>query len=137
MRSARHLLILGLASAASLGSIACGDDKDSGSAAPTTTQAPAPESQLASDPEVRSGLMALVRVAKGIGTVRGEDDSKKLSEGLGPIWTTFKGTLKRTDPESYATIEADLELLASGDQKKTKTGARELSKVVDGYLAKH
>ena len=48
-----------------------------------------------------------------------------------------EGTVKKNDPDSYATIEEDLSLLESGDQKKTKTGATEMSKIVDGYLAKY
>ena len=48
-----------------------------------------------------------------------------------------EGTVKKNEPDMYATIEEDLSLLESGDETKTKTGATELSKTVDEYLAKH
>jgi hypothetical protein len=134
MSRARHLIVLGFACAASVGLIACGDD-DKGSAAKTTTVAP--ESQFASDTEVASGLKALVAVAEGISKESDEAASKQASEGLEPVWMKVEGTVKKNDPDSYATIEEDLSLLESGDQKKTTTGATEMSKIVDGYLAKY
>jgi hypothetical protein len=102
-----------------------------------TTAAPAPESQTAPDAEVAAGLKALVKVAEGIGQVRDEGASKQASEGLEPVWMKVEGTVKKHDPDSYATIEEDLSLLASGDQKKTKAGAAEMSRTVDAYLAKY
>ena len=134
MSRARHLIILGVACAASVGLIACGDD-DKGGAATTTTVAP--ESQFAPDAEVASGLNALVTVAEGISRESDEAASKQASEGLEPVWMKVEGTVKKNDPDSYATIEEDLSLLESGDQKKTRTGATEMAKVVDGYLAKY
>jgi hypothetical protein len=134
MRTARHLIIVGFACAAAVGLIACGDD-DKDSAATTTTAAP--ESRLASDAEVASGLKDLVTVAKGVSQESDETASKKASGGLEPVWMKVEGTVKKNDPDSYATIEEDLSLLESGDQKKTRTGASEMAKIVDGYLAKY
>jgi hypothetical protein len=134
MSRARHLIVLGIACTASVGLIACGDD-DKGGTAKTTTVAP--ESQFAPDAEVASGLKALVTVAEGISRESDKAASKKASEGLEPVWMKVEGTVKKNDPDSYATIEEDLSLLESGDQQKTKTGATEMSKIVDGYLAKY
>ena len=49
----------------------------------------------------------------------------------------MEGTVKKNDPDRYATIEEDLSLLESGDQAKAKTGAAEMTKVVDAYLVKY
>lgn len=135
MRRTRHLLTLGFACVASLGLVACGDDdKDAGSA---TTATVAPESVFAPDAQVAAGLKSLVKVADAISKVSDEAASKKASEGLEPVWAPVEGTVKKNDADSYATIEEDLSLLESGDHKKTATGAAEISKVVDGYLAKY
>jgi len=136
MTRSRHLLTLGFACVASLGLIACGDDKDK-DAASATTATVAPESLFAPDAQVATGLKALVKVADAISKVSDEAASKKASEGLEPEWAPVEGTVKKNDPDSYATIEEDLSLLESGDQAKAKTGAAEMSKVVDGYLAKY
>src|SRR5436190_22690396 len=124
MTGTRHLIVLSLAWVASMGLMACGDD-DKGSAAKTTMATPAPESQFAPDAEVALGLMALVKVAEAISQESDEAASKQASEGLEPVWMKVEGTVKKNDPDSYATIEEDLSLLESGDQKKTKTGATE------------
>jgi hypothetical protein len=136
MTPTRHLLAVGCACGA-LGLIACGDSNDTSNARTATTVAPAPESQLASDAEVSTGLKALVTVARGISEVRDETASKKASGGLEPIWMKVEGTVKKNEPDMYATIEEDLSLLESGDATKTKTGADEMAKTVDAYLAKH
>ena len=136
MTRTRHLLTLGFACVASLGLLACGDsnDKDAGSA---TTATVAPESVFAPDAEVAAGLKSLVKVAEAISKLSDEAASKKASEGLEPVWAPVEGTVKKNDPDSYATIEEDLSLLESGDQKKTTTGATEMSDVVAAYLAKY
>lgn len=137
MNRTRHLLLVGCACALSWGLIACGDSTDKKTGSSTTTAAPAPESQLAPDAEVAAGLKALVKVAEGISQVPDEAASKKASEGLEPVWMKVEGTVKKNDPDSYATIEEDLSLLESGDQTKAKTGAAEMSKTVDAYLVKY
>lgn len=140
MQRTRHLLAVGCACAGTLGLIACGDSGDSGDksdASTATTVAQAPESRLAPDAEVSTGLKALVQVAQGIGKVRDETASKKASAGLEPIWMKVEGTVKKNEPDIYATIEEDLSLLESGEAKKTKMGADEMASTVDAYLAKH
>jgi len=146
MSRTRYLLVVGCATAASFGLIACGDsDKKAASNAassaethdPTTAAAGAPESVLAPDAAVATGLKALVKVGDGIATIADTTASKQASEGLEPEWAPVEGTVKRNDPDSYATIEEDLSLLESGDQAKAKTGAAEMSRTVDGYLADH
>jgi hypothetical protein len=134
MKRTRHLLAIGCACAGALGLIACGDANDKSA---ETTAAPAPESRLAPDAEVSTGLKGLVQVAQGISKVRDAAASKKASNGLEPIWMKVEGTVKKNEPDMYATIEEDLSLLESGDAKKTKTGADEMASTVDAYLAKH
>ena len=70
-------------------------------------------------------------VANGISKLSNETASKQASKGLEPVWMKVEGTVKKNEPDMYATIEEDLSLLESGDQAKTKTGATELSKTVD------
>jgi hypothetical protein len=137
MQRTRHLLAVTCACAGALGLIACGDANDKSDAPTATTAAQAPESRLAPDAEVSAGLKALVQVSQGIGKVRDEAASKKASEGLEPIWMKVEGTVKKNEPDIYATIEEDLSLLESGDPKKTKMGAGEMATTVDAYLAKH
>ena len=130
-RTRRLVALVGLA-AVLLVSGACGDDDETAASGSES----APESRIAPDAEVTAGLKSLVVVADGISKVSNETASKKLSEGLEPVWMRVEGTVKK-EPDMYATIEEDLSLLESGDQTKTKTGATELSKTVDEYLAKH
>jgi hypothetical protein len=128
----RLVALVGLA-AGLLVSGACGGDDETAASGSES----APESRIAPDAEVTAGLKSLVVVADGISKVSNETASKKLSEGLEPVWMRVEGTVKKNEPDMYATIEEDLSLLESGDQTKTKTGATELSKTVDEYLAKH
>jgi ABC-type Fe3+-hydroxamate transport system substrate-binding protein len=143
MTRTRYLVIIGCATAASLGLIACGNsDKKAASNAASSSEtatetAGSPESVLAPDTEVAAGLNALVKVADAIAAIPDGTASKKASDGLEPVWSKVEGTVKKNEPDSYATIEEDLTLLESGAQAKTKSGAAELSKTVDGYLAKH
>lgn len=138
MTRTRYLAGIGVACAMGLGLIACGDDKSDTSSTPTTTAvAAAPEDKIAPDAEVTAGLNALVKVADTIAAISDEAASKKASEGLEPVWKEVEGTVKQNEPDLYATVEEDLSLLESGDQAKTKTGAAEMRKTVDAYLAKH
>jgi len=129
---------------ASMGLVACGDSdkKAASNSAPETTGSTAtaaagsPESVVSPDAEVSAGLKALTHVADTIAAVSDSAASKKASDGLEPVWSKVEGTVKRNDPDSYATIEEDLTLLESGDQAKTTSGAAEMGKTVDGYLAK-
>lgn len=121
-----------------VGASACGSDNRKAAApASTGTTEAAPESRFASDAEVTTRLKALAGVAQGISQQQDEAASKKASEGLEPVWMKVEGTVKRNEPDIYATIEEDLSLLESGDAAKTRTGADEMSKNVDAYLAKH
>ena len=133
MKRTLHLVALAGLAAGLLVSGACGGDDETAASGSES----APESRIAPDAEVTAGLKALVVVADGISKVSNETASKKLSEGLEPVWMKVEGTVKKNEPDMYATIEEDLSLLESGDQTKTKTGAAELSKTVDEYLAKH
>ena len=137
MKRSRYLSGVGVAWVLALGLIACGDDKTKTSAAPAATATVAPESQIADDAAVSAGLQALVKVGDGIAKLADPNASKKASEGLEPVWMKVEGTVKQNEPDMYATIEEDLSLLESGDQGKAKTGADELGKTVDAYLAKH
>lgn len=139
MKRLRYLLALGCASVVSVSLISCGDDdkasSNNGGAAATT--AVAPEEVLAPDAQVATGLESLKTVAVAISKVPDPAASKTASEGLEPVWKPVEGTVKKNEPDMYATIEEDLSLLESGDAAKTKTGADELGKTVDAYLAKH
>jgi hypothetical protein len=110
----------------------CGDDEST--AAPAATAAP--ECRIAPDAEVTAGLKSLVVVAEGVAKLP-DAASKTASEGLEPVWMKVEGTVKKNEPDLYATIEEDLSLLESGEQAKTEMGAQELSDTVDAYLAKH
>lgn len=133
MMRTRAVLATG-ACAVALGVGACGDSGDDKT---STTATQAPESRLAPDAQVAAGLQALVGVAQGISQITDSTASKKASDGLEPVWMKVEGTVKKNEPDMYATIEEDLSLLESGDAKKTKTGAGELGSTVTAYLAKH
>ena len=133
MKRALHLLALACTCGGLLVASGCGDDDETASSGAKE----APESRIAPDAEVSAGLKSMVGVAEGISRVPNEAASKKASEGLEPVWMRVEGTVKKNEPDMYATIEEDLSLLESGEQSKTKTGAAELSKTVDAYLAKH
>lgn len=135
----RYLLTVCCTGALALGATACGSDDKTATTGTTATtgSTAAPEDQFASDPVVAAGLQALVGVAEGISNIPDETASKKASDGLEPVWMKVEGTVKKNEPDMYATIEEDLSLLESGDQAKTKAGAKELSQTVDAYLAKH
>lgn len=138
MKRLRYLLALGCASVVSVSLISCGNDDKAGSnagAAAATTAAP--EEVFAPDAQVAAGLESLKTVAVAISKVPDSAASKKLSEGLEPVWKPVEGSVKKNEPDIYATIEEDLSLLESGEAAKTKTGADELGKTVDAYLAKH
>jgi hypothetical protein len=133
MKRTLRLMALAGISAGVLVSGGCGSDDENAAAGST----PAPETQIAPDAEVAVGLKALVGVANGISKLSNETASKQASKALEPVWMKVEGTVKRNEPDMYATIEEDLSLLESGDQAKTQSGATELSKTVDDYLAKH
>jgi hypothetical protein len=135
MKRTGYIATTACACALGLGLIACGDDDDGGSGAKTATVAP--EEILAPDAQVTTGLGDLVRVAAGVATKQDSGESKKASEGLEPVWKKVEGTVKKNEPDMYATIEEDLALLESGDATKTRTGATEMAKTVAAYLAKH
>ena len=132
MKRTLRLLALACTCSGLLVASGCGDDETASSGAKE-----APESRIAPDAEVSAGLKTMVVVAKGVSRVPDEAASKKASNALEPVWMRVEGTVKQNEPDMYATIEEDLSLLESGDQTKTKTGATELSKTVDEYLAKH
>lgn len=135
MRRAGYLQAVGWACALALGAGACGDDKDQ--ADEPKAAGSTPESQIASDAQVATGLEQLVQVAQDISAEQDESASKAASKGLEPLWMKVEGTVKQNEPDSYATIEEDLALLESGAPARTTTGAAELSETVDAYLAKH
>ena len=132
MKRAVHLLAIGSACTTLLGAAGCGGD-DKASKQATS----APESKIAPDAEVASGLKDLKGVAARISRLSDKAASKKASDGLEPVWMRVEGAVKKNEPDSYATIEEDLTLLESGVQSKARTGAAELSKTVDAYLARH
>lgn len=137
MKRLRYLLALGCACAASVSLISCGDSKDDGSGAAATTVTAAPESVIAPDTEVASGLTNLKQLAADVSKQTDPAASRKAAAGLEAYWKPVEGTVKRNEPDLYATIEEDLSLLESGDAAKTKTGATEMGTTVDAYLAKH
>lgn len=138
MKRLRYLLALGCASVVSVSLISCGDDdKSSSSGAAATATTAAPEDVFAPDAEVAAGLARLKQVAVDISEETDSAASKTASEGLEPEWKPVEGTVKKNEPDLYATIEEDLSLLESGDAAKTKTGADELGKTVDAYVAKY
>jgi iron uptake system EfeUOB component EfeO/EfeM len=126
------LHLLGVACALLLVAGGCGDDDNASTAATE-----APESRIAPDAEVSAGLRSLVGVADAISKASDKKASEQASKGLEPVWMKVEGTVKKNEPDMYATIEEDLSLLESGAQAKTRSGAAELSKTVDAYLAKH
>ena len=132
MKRTLRLLALACTCSGLLVASGCGDDETASSGAKE-----APESRIAPDAEVSAGLKTMVVVAKGISQVPDGAASKKASKGLEPVWMKVEGTVKKNEPDLYATIEEDLSLLESGEQSKTKTGAAELSKTVHDYLAKY
>jgi hypothetical protein len=137
MKRLRYLFALGCACAASVSLISCGDSKGDGSGAAATTATVAPESILAPDTEVATGLQNLKQLAVDISKETDPAASKQASAGLETYWKPVEGTVKKNEPDIYSTIEEDLSLLESGDAAKTKTGATEMGTTVDAYLAKH
>jgi hypothetical protein len=140
MKRLRYLLALGCACALSAGLVACGDNRDDETAATTATvtgSAAAPEDVIAPDARVATGLGGLKRLAADVSRQTDAAASKGKAAGLEAFWAPVEGTVKRNEPDMYATIEEDLSLLESGDAKKTKTGADEMGRTVDAYLAKH
>jgi hypothetical protein len=135
MKRLRYLFALG-ACALSVSLISCGDSKDENGAAATTTTV-APENVLAPDAEVATGLVGLKDLAAEVGKETDSAASKTKAKGLEGLWAPVEGTVKSNEPDIYSTIEEDLSLLESGDAAKTKTGAAEMGKTVDAYLAKH
>jgi len=132
MKRAGCLQAIGWACALALGLGACGEDKDKAKAAGGT-----PESRIAPDAQVATGLGQLVKVAEDISAEQDATASKRASKRLEPVWMKVEGTVKQNEPDSYVTIEEDLALLESGVPARTKTGADELSATVDAYLVKH
>ncbi len=139
MKRLRNLLALGCACAFSASLIACGDSKDDKATTTTATTeaAAAPEDIIAPDATVATGLTGLKALAAAVGAETDSAASKTKAEGLEAFWAPVEGTVKRNEPDIYATIEEDLSLLESGDAKKTKSGADEMGTTVDAYLAKH
>ena len=132
MKRTLRALALACMGAGLLVAVGCGGDDKAAS-----SSGQAPESRTAPDAEVAVGLKALVGVANGITKIPNATAAKKASDALEPVWMKVEGTVKKNEPDMYATIEEDLSMLESGDQSKTKSGATELSKTVDAYLAKH
>jgi hypothetical protein len=142
MKRLRYLVAVGCASASAIGLIACGDDDDTAGstgapAATATATEPVPEDVIAPDAQVATGLKGLKALAAEVGAETDSAASKTKAEGLEGFWAPVEGTVKKEEPDMYATIEEDLSLLESGDAAKTKTGADEMGKTVDAYLAKH
>ena len=144
MKRSRALLAIGWACVVPFGLIACGDDNDDGgSAATATTAAPppaettAPEDVIAPDARVAVGLKGLGKLATNVSETADADAAKLKAKGLEALWAPVEGTVKKNEPDMYATIEEDLSLLESGEPDKTKAGAEELNETVDAYLATH
>jgi hypothetical protein len=136
MKRLRYLFALG-GCALSVCLISCGDSKDDGSGAAATTATVAPEKVVAPDARVATGLTGLKDLAAEVAKETESAASKTKAEGLEGFWAPVEGTVKKNEPDWYATIEEDLSLLESGDAAKTKTGADEMGKTVDAYLAKY
>jgi hypothetical protein len=138
MKRTRALLAIGCACIVPFSLIACGDDKDDSAAATTaTTTTSAPEDVIAPDTKVAAGLTGLKKLATSISQTTSTAAAKLKAKGLEAFWAPVEGTVKRNEPDMYATIEEDLSLLESGEPAKTKTGASELNDTVDAYLAAH
>jgi hypothetical protein len=138
MKRLRFLLALGCACVMSVSLVACGDNKDEkATTTATATTAAAPEDVIAPDARVATGLGGLKQLAADVGKETDGAASKAKAEGLEGFWAPVEGTVKKNEPDMYATIEEDLSLLESGDVKKTKAGADEMGQTVDAYLAKH
>jgi hypothetical protein len=138
MKRTRALLAIGCACIVPFSLIACGDDgDDNGAAATTTTKTSAPEDVIAPDTKVAAGLTGLGKLATSISETTNTNAARLKAKGLEAFWAPVEGTVKRNEPDMYATIEEDLSLLESGDPAKTKTGAEELNDTVDAYLAAH
>lgn len=144
MRTTKHLLALGVCALAPFGLIACGDtDEDAAnSATPAATasgseSAKTPEEIFAPDSEVAPGLENLTRLAASIAATPDKAAAKQKAEGLEDIWKPIEGTVKRNEPDQYATIEEDLSLLESGEPARTRAGATEMAKIVKAYVAAH
>ncbi len=143
MTRTKHLLAVGSTFAAFTLS-ACGDSNDdsgrtgaSATATSTGTATQAPESVIAPDAEVADGLKRMVTVAAGVSRASDRAAAKQRARGLEPIWKKVEGTVKRNEPDLYATIEEDLSLLESGAPARTASGSREMRRTVGAYLAKH
>lgn len=133
MTRMRHLLAVGSACAiTSLGLVACGGDKKK-----ATSTTAAPESTLAPDAAVTAGLHALAKVATSVAKFSDPTVAKAAAMPLETIWSKIEGTVKKNEPDIYATIEEDLTLLNSGEPRKTAQGSAELGDQVKSYLAKH
>lgn len=131
----RQGLAVGAMCVVAAGLVACGDDDtDKGSGGTTAAD---PHEVFAPDPVVATGLNQLVTVATGVADTPDEAAAKRAAEGLEPVWEEVEGTVKRNEPDLYATIEEDLSLLESGEPAKTRQGAAELDTTVKAYLAKH
>jgi hypothetical protein len=147
MTTPTRLLALTLCAAAPLALAACGSSDDDASRVAasatgerTTSTAGAartPEEVFAPDAEVAAGLRRLVRVARGVAASPDPATSRQVSEGLEPVWRKVEGTVKRNEPDRYATIEEDLSLLSSGVARRTRQGSAEMARSVDAYLAEH
>jgi hypothetical protein len=132
-----HLLLsIGLCVLLPPGIAACGDDQSASSAGATTATAVAPEDVIAPDAVVARGLKRMAAIADRISAADGPA-GKRASAGLEPVWRTIEGTVKRSEPDRYATIEEDLSLLSSGDPARARAGADELDATVRAYLARH
>src|SRR3954453_7876117 len=95
-----------------------------------------PEEHIASDADVAAGLKRLAALAALIGAASASEGKQKAA-GLEDIWKPIEGTIKRNEPDAYATIEEDLTLLGSGVATRARQGARELAGVATSYLAAH
>ena len=139
MTRLRYLLALGCACAMSVSLLSCGDSKGETATTTATTSgsAAAPEDVIAPDAKVAIGLGGLKQLAADVSKQTDAAASKNKAAGLEAFWAPVEGTVKRNEPDMYATIEEDLSLLESGDAKKTKTGADEMGQTVDAYIAKH
>ena len=104
-----------------------GEDEDEGS----------PESHIAPDAEVTTGLTALRAVGDKVGAAADGDASKAVAEGLEPVWQPIEGTVKKNEPDLYLDIEDSFQRMESGDLANAKKGAATMQTAVDDYLAKH
>jgi hypothetical protein len=156
MSTVRARLAIALAALAACGAVAaCGGGSDDtaadDAAATSTASAPAssstttqesgededagsPESHIAPDAEVATGLKRLKGVAA---TVAAAGGGREARDAVEKVWQPIEGTVKRNEPDLYLEVEDSFELLSAGGAAKAQQGEQRLDQAIDAYLAKH